>query len=262
MSARSNGLSAHSYSVLLEIEEALGDRMLEALAERQIAAYVLPTPGPGTSTRLLLHVDAQRRVPAGIVLAGLTPAPAGELPVEGEPASDAPADIQDGAQSSDGTDLFDSSALFDDAAFAEIVAGFHRTPGERTWPAAEDLAPDEPPAAPVVKGTFPDVDRRRPSISITPNAKADRAERAGQDDEDHYVPSPLPKLSPSPPLTRLAFVVLFLGLALLIVPTLIGLSHRSSLDLVGVMCIVGSSAVLIGRMRERSPDDPNDGAVV
>jgi hypothetical protein len=268
MSARSNGLSAHSYSVLLEIEESLGDRMLEALAERQIAAYVLPTPGPGGATRLLLHVDAQRRVPAGIVLAGLTPAPAGELPAaEADPAADAPGEVPEASETTAGGDLFPGPGHLDDAAFAEIVAGFHRTPTERSWPAAEDLPPDsppaDPPAPPTVRGSFPEVERRRPSISITPDAKADRAERAEHDDdEDRYVPAPLPKLSPSPPLTRWAFVVLFLGLALLIVPTLFALSHRSSLDLVGVIFIVGSSAVLIGRMRERSPDDPNDGAVV
>jgi hypothetical protein len=257
MSARSNGLSASAYSVLLEIEESLGDRSLQALAQRQIAAYVLPTPGPGGTTRLLLHVDSQRRVPAGIVLAGLTPAPAGELPAESESTPDTPGDPS--AASSD--DPPATAGLFDDAAFAEIVAGFHREPSERTWPSAEDLPPEpQEPAAKPAGDPYAGLDRRRPSISITPRAKADRAERDDLDD-DRYIPEPLPKLAPPPPIVRWAFAGLFLGLALLLVPTLFALGHRTSLDIAGVLCVLGATGVLLSRLHERSDDD-DDGAVV
>ena len=257
MSARSNGLSASAYSVLLEIEESLGDRSLQALAQRQIAAYVLPTPGPGGTTRLLLHVDSQRRVPAGIVLAGLAPAPAGELPAESESTPDTP--IETAAAAPDEQPAV--TGLFDDAAFAEIVAGFHREPSERSWPSAEDLPPEPQQATDQpAGGPYEGLDRRRPSLSITPDSKADRAERHDLDD-DRYVPEPLPKLAPAPPMVRWAFAGLFVGLALLLVPTLFALGHRTSLDLAGVLCVLGATGVLLSRLRERSDDD-DDGAVV
>ncbi len=82
MTARSNGLRASAYALLLEIEESLGDAMLTALAARDIAAYVEPVAGPGGTTRLTLYVDVLQRAPAGVVLAGLTPAMAGDPPAD------------------------------------------------------------------------------------------------------------------------------------------------------------------------------------
>src|SRR6185312_2281754 len=78
MNGRSNGLRASAYAILVEIEESLGDPVLAALAARDIAAYVEPTDGPGGATRLNLYVDVLQRAAAGAVLAGMTPASAGE----------------------------------------------------------------------------------------------------------------------------------------------------------------------------------------
>ncbi len=253
MSPRDNGLRAESYTVLVEIEESLGERMLGALAERRIAAYVLPARGPGGTTRLILHVDARLRVPAGIVLAGLAPAPAGELPSETEAAAEAP-----GSPPVDG--------LADDAAFAEIVAGFYQTPPERSWPAAEDLPPDPPPAAarseagaPAGARPYTGADRRRPLPSPQPPAAS--SPRPADDDE-HYAPPHLPRLSPFPSAVRWALFALGVGLALLLVPTVLAFDHGTSLDVAGVGCILLGTAMLLVRLRERSPDDPDDGAVV
>ena len=256
MTARSNGLRASSYAVLIEIEESLGDRMLEALAERQIAAYVVPAPGPGGATRLILHVDALRRVPAGIVLAGLTPALAGE-----SPAGETPADNASGAGAGQGdqpaASTGSSASLADEAAFAEIVAGFHRLPMERTWPEAEDLPPEPLPAAPPAA---PATERRRGQAPDVRSAA--RKPDPDDDEEEHYTPPALPRLEPHPPATRWALIALGLGLALLLLPTLFAFGHRTSLDVAGVVCLLGATAVLVSRLRERSPDDPDDGAVV
>lgn len=283
MTARGNGLRASAYAVLIEIEESLGDRLLSALAERQIAAYVVPASGPAGTTRLILHVDAQRRIPAGIVLAGLTPALAGELPSDSDQPPDGPAGAVTPAPSPE--------SVADDAAFAALIADFHRTPAERTWPDAEDL-PDDPPSAtpppPLPpKGLRPakpssdvlpfdpksGVDRRRPPGSrarppvppVPPISKRSTGlpgDAELDDPEDHYQPPPLPKLEPSPTPTRLALIGLAIGLALLLFPTLLAVDHETTLDVVGVLFVLGSAAVLLSRLRDRSPDDPDDGAVV
>ncbi len=257
MTARSNGLRANTYAVLIEIEESLGDQMLGALAERNIAAYVVPAPGPGGTTRLILHVDALRRVPAGIVLAGLTPALAGELPSDGETPADNPSA---GNPAAGPSPTGSTASLADGAAFAAIVAGFHRVPMERTWPEAEDLPPEPVPPASQPAAQRPPNERRRPAVPPTSLAKA--GEAVPDDEEEHYEPPTLPKLEPHPPVTRWALIAMGLGLALLLLPTIFAFGHRTSLDVAGVLCVLGATAVLVSRLRERSADDPDDGAVV
>jgi hypothetical protein len=256
MTARGNGLRASRYAVLVEIEESLGDPLLVALAERKIAAYVVPASGPGGATRLILHVDALRRIPAGIVLAGLTPAPAGERSADPEPATQQP-------ESRSADDLADHAAAAEDAAFAEIVAGFDRVPDQRTWPDAEDIpTPPLTPPAPTF-GPPPLADRRvSPPTGGSP-PRPDGDQDADQDAEaDHYSPPPLPRLDPPSRATRWALLALAVGIALLLLPTLFELGHRTSLDIAGVLCVVGAAGVLLTRLRDRSPDDPDDGAVV
>ncbi len=179
MSARGNGLRANAYAVLMEVDETTGARMLDALAERRIAAYVVPATGPDTALsqhpgRLILHVDAAQRVPARIVLAGLTPALAAETGTDaGEPAVD-PAG-EDPAAAQDATI---------DAMFAQLVAGFHDAPTSRTWPDAEDLPADPaPPARPsptaLTKPVQPPADPTLPPRSWDPSADRDRRRLPG-----------------------------------------------------------------------------------
>jgi hypothetical protein len=272
MTPRGNGLRASAYAVLIEIEESLGDPMLSALAARQIAAYVQPVPGPGGTTRLTLYVDALQRAPAGAVLAGLTPAMAGDPPPDTEGARDG---VPTGPAAGE---------VADDAAFAALVEAFHRTPVERTWPDAEDLPADAAPpqtafpadtvlpAVPprrITKKFDPttDIDRRRPAAprpapKPEPIAREPLGAASDEDEEEHYTPPPLPRLDPPPFAIRWALVGLMLGLAMLLVPTLFDFGHRTSLDIAGVVCVLGSGAVLVSRLRDRSPDDPDDGAVV
>ena len=277
MTPRNNGLRASAYAVLIEIEESLGEPMLAALAARQIAAYVQPAPGPGGTTRLTLYVDALQRAPAGAVLAGLTPAMAGDPPADSEPPRP-PRDVVP----TDPT----AEAMADDAAFAALVENFHRPLQERTWPDAEDL-PAEPPTpgaadtarpADTVLPAIPprritkkfdpatDIDRRRPTPMPPPKPTNNAFDAfdpvASSDEEEHYTPPPLPRLDPPPFAIRWALVGLLLGLAMLLVPTFFDFGHRTSMDIAGVGCVLGSGGVLVSRLRDRSPDDPDDGAVV
>jgi hypothetical protein len=275
MTPRNNGLRASAYAVLVEIEESLGDPMLAALAAREIAAYVQPAPGPGGTTRLTLYVDALQRAPAGAVLAGLTPAMAGDPPAESEPARDGVA--SDPASGEMAGEM--AGAMADDAAFAALVEAFHRTPQERTWPDAEDLPaevlPPETarPADTVLPAVPPrriakfdpatDIDRRRSgSPAPAPKPTFRTPAEDAPDDEEHYNPPPLPRLDPSPFVIRWALVGLMVGLAMLLVPTFFDFAHGTSLDIAGVVCVLGSGGVLVSRLRDRSPDDPDDGAVV
>ena len=238
-------------------------RCSPALAARDIAAYVVPAPGPGGTTRLTLYVDVLQRAPAGVVLAGLTPAMAGDPPGDGEPPREGtparPIADETPGQPVGGSD--------DDAAFAALVEAFHRAPGERTWPDAEDLPTGAvPPEAATPPGTAlpsdtvlpampprraakkfdprTDVERRRaiPPAAPAPPDSDDVVDEP--DDEEHYMPPALPRLDPPPFATRWALVGLLVGLALLLVPTLFDFGHRTSLDIAGVLCVLGSGAVL------------------
>ncbi|ABW11265.1 conserved hypothetical protein [Parafrankia sp. EAN1pec] len=96
-------------------------------------------------------------------------------------------------------------------------------------------------------------------------AGRDAPEYPGADDDDHYVPPPPPPVPKLRPVTRWALGSIALGVAILVVPTLIGLNHSRSQDVAGVLLILGGVGTLVARMGDRPPTDfdgPDDGAVV
>jgi hypothetical protein len=118
-----------------------------------------------------------------------------------------------------------------------------------------------------------------PSFDKTPRTSDERADAdadgdaAAEDDdtadddaaEDHYVPPPLPPLPPAHPVTKWGVVALLFGLLLLVAPTMLGLQHTTSVNLLGVLSILGAVGLLVSRLSDRSTDDydgPDDGAVV
>ncbi|OAA28278.1 hypothetical protein UG55_1006253 [Frankia sp. EI5c] len=93
---------------------------------------------------------------------------------------------------------------------------------------------------------------------------ADGATPAG-DQDDHYIPPPAPPIPKLRPVTRWALGSIALGVAILVVPSLIGMAQARSRDVAGVLLILGGVGTLVARMGDRLPTDfdgPDDGAVV
>jgi hypothetical protein len=150
-----------------------------------------------------------------------------------------------------------------DAAFAEIVAGLEREGVGRTVPdvsAVHDVADNaaDPPAEPEPAPA--------PAKSPAPSWRGHEGEwdwSWGTDDE-HYVPPDPPPLPRLRPLTIVALALIVVGVVLLIVPAVVGLSPRiaTPIALVAVTC---GGGMLLLRVRQSPPRDPgarDDGAQI
>ena len=125
------------------------------------------------------------------------------------------------------------SDLDADAEFARIVAAFEAEHGRTVVPGESRGDPPPPPAEPSV---------------------LDAA-------EEHYQPPPPPPLPVLSPATLYALLLLVVGVLLVFRPGTLRLSADVGLVL-GVAAVAGAVFVLVSRMRERSVDDGDDGAVV
>ncbi|MGY1913875.1 hypothetical protein [Blastococcus sp. SYSU DS0973] len=79
--------------------------------------------------------------------------------------------------------------------------------------------------------------------------------------EEHYEPPPPPPLPVPAPAALYAVLLVAAGILLIGAPAVIGLSADAGL-VVGVAVVAGGVALLVSRMRDRSADDGDDGAVV
>ena len=124
----------------------------------------------------------------------------------------------------------------DDLEFARIVAAFEAEHGPT--PVAHEEPRDDPPPPPA-----------EPSVLDALDAA------------DHYDPPPPPPLPVLSPASLYALLMLVAGVVLVFRPGTVGLSADVGLVL-GVAAVIGGVVVLVSRMRERSVDDGDDGAVV
>jgi len=79
--------------------------------------------------------------------------------------------------------------------------------------------------------------------------------------DEHYEPPPPPPLPVPAPASLYAVLLVTLGVLLVGAPGVLHLSADVGLIL-GVAAIAGGVAMLVSRMRDRSDDDGDDGAVV
>jgi hypothetical protein len=228
---RDNGLDAALWSPLTDVDPRVGEHLLDLLATVGIPAYLEPATDVGPYTRTVflpsppadrLFVDRTRRAEARDLLTRH----ADQLPRPSPDPAPAPAPGPPPP-----TDI--------DLEFARIVAGFEADHGPTGADPADAPQPrTDPPPRPA-----------EPSV-------LDALEAA-----DHYQPPPPPPLPVLSPATVYALVLLVVGVLLVFRPGLLGLSGDVGLVL-GVAAVIGGVFVLVSRMRERSVEDGDDGAVV
>ena len=139
-----------------------------------------------------------------------------------------------------------------DAAFARIVAHWEDTPrwpsegGSKEWPDGVEEAPTV----------------EIPTAAVTGDAAATRDAAAPVDeDDDHFVPPEPPPLPRPQPATVGAVLLFALGILLLTVPGVIGLTDQYGLPL-GLLSMTGAIVWLVARLRQGPPTDSgwDDGA--
>ncbi|SDY77260.1 hypothetical protein SAMN05661080_04558 [Modestobacter sp. DSM 44400] len=219
---RDNGLDAALWSPLTDVDPRIGEHLLDLLATAGIAAYLEPATDVGPYTRTVFLPSP----PSDRLFVDRSRrAEARELLARhGDPA-EAPAPAPAPPPLTD-----------DDLEFARIVAAFEAEHGPA--PAARDEPRDDPPPPPA-----------EPSVLDALDAA------------DHYEPPPPPPLPVLSPATMYALLLLVVGVLLVFRPGTVGLSGDVGLVL-GVAAVIGGVFVLVSRMRERSVDDGDDGAVV
>ncbi|GAA0537687.1 hypothetical protein GCM10011581_38420 [Saccharopolyspora subtropica] len=135
-----------------------------------------------------------------------------------------------------------------DAAFAEIVADLERDSMFSRF------------------SRWPDADRaEKPEDAAEPARTADSGPRdwtvPANEEDEHYVPPEPPPLPTPRPATLIGIVVIAVGLVLLLVPGLAGLSTAVTLPL-GLVLISGGIGWLLLRLRQTPPSSDDDGAQV
>jgi hypothetical protein len=219
---RDNGLNAALWTPVRDVDPRVGEHLLDVLEAAGIAAYLEPAT----------DVDAYTRT------VSLPSPPSDRLFVDRARRLEADALVDRHADTHPAppppAPSRDEHAQLDaDAEFARIVAAFEAEHGRTV--VSEDPRDDPPP---------PPAER---SVLDAP--------------EEHYEPPPPPPLPVLAPATLYALLLLIIGVLLVFWPGTVGLSADVGLVL-GVASVAGGVFVLVSRMRERSVDDGDDGAVV
>jgi len=215
-----------------------------------------------------LFVDTAAASSARSVLAGLLPGEHGWVPVdESGEATQVPAELvgATGWRGSGEPDL--------DQAWEQIVAGFDApTEPVPRWPAEEDVIPGGEPADEQDGGGRDGRVIRRVDTGDgpgpAPQEDEDDGTGTGADpaaaDEGHYIPPEPPPLPEVEPITRIAWIGLLGGPALLVVAAVLGWELAGPIAFLAVGAFVAGFGTLVTRMKDRPPTDlgGDDGAVL
>ena len=157
-----------------------------------------------------------------------------------------------------------------DAAWRRIVAGYDQEAAHPVppWPVSEDVDPPRGRlgSRPERSGDTADEPTPRRRRGDDADALPDWVEPDAVEDDGHYVPPPPPPVPRLAPRKLAAVAALLLGLALLFVPSIVGVFQLSpaGVFLFGLTLVIGGAASLVLLMRDAPPTDsgPDDGAVV
>ena len=228
---RDNGLDASLWSPLRDVDPRVGEHLLDVLQAAGIAAYLEPSADVGPYTRTVflpsppldrLFVDRSRRAEARGVVDEYAPPGADGAPAGGDRRR-GPAPERAAVRPD----------LDEDAEWARIVSAFEAEHGRPVVTGQPSDAPPPPPHEP---------------------ALLDRP-------DEHFEP-PVPPPIPAPaPASLYAVLLVAAGLLLVAAPGVLRLSSDVGLVL-GVLAIAAGAAMFVSRLRDRSPDDGDDGAVV
>jgi hypothetical protein len=229
---RDNGLDASLWSPLRDVDPRIGEHLLDLLHAVGIAAYLEPSSDTEPYTRSVslpsppsdrLFVDRARRAEARTVVDQHVPAGAeGSAPLQEKRAESPERAVV-------------RRDLDEEAEWAAIVAAYEAENGRAVVA--------DPPPRPEPE---PPVPHEVPILDLP---------------DEHYEPPPPPPLPVPAPASLYAVLLVAFGLLLVGAPGVLRLSSDVGLIL-GVASIAGGVAMLVSRMRDRSDDDGDDGAVV
>jgi hypothetical protein len=219
---RDNGLDAALWSPVRDVDPRVGEHLLDVLAAAGIAAYLEPATDVEPYTR---SVSLPSPPSDRLFVDRARRGEARDLVdrhADSHPPAPPPAPTRDPRTDADA-----------DAEFARIVAAFEAEHGRTVVSEEPRDDPPPPPAEPSVLDAH----------------------------EEHYEPPPPPPLPVLAPASLYALVLIAVGAVLIIAPGRLGLTLDVGLVL-GVAAVASGVAVLVSRMRDRSVDDGDDGAVV
>jgi hypothetical protein len=220
---RDNGLEAALWSPLGDVDPRVGEHLLDLLHAVGIAAYLEPSSDVEPYTRT---VSLPSPPSDRLFVDRSRRAEARTVVDQHVPAVDVPpAPGPEPAAA--------RRELDEDAEWARIVSAFEAEHGR-------SAAPDEPAElAPPPPHELPVLDRP----------------------DEHFEPPPAPPIPAPAPASLYAVLLIVAGVLLIGAPGILGLSADLGL-VIGVAGIAGGVAMLVSRMRDRSDDDGDDGAVV
>lgn len=171
----------------------------------------------------------------------------------------------------------------EEAAWRDLVARFD-TPGDVSvsapWPASEDLPHRDPPAAdqPPVPDSSAAADGNGSATGAAASGDSNHgaAERARiiryagdprsysppEEQDEHYVPAPLPPPAKLDGLSKAAWAGLICGPGYLLTGTVLGWTISGTEALAAIAAFVIGFVILVIKMGDRPPRDENDDGAV
>jgi hypothetical protein len=227
---RDNGLDASLWSPLRDVDPRIGEHLLDLLHAVGIAAYLEPSSDTEPYTR---SVSLPSPPSDRLFVDRARRAEARTVVDQHVPAgAEGSAPIQEKRPEPRERAVVRPD-LDEEAEWAAIVAAYEADNGRAV--VADPLPHPEPP-----------VQHEVPILDLP---------------DEHYEPPPPPPLPVPAPASLYAVLLVAVGLLLIGAPGVLRLSTDVGLIL-GVASIAGGVAMLVSRMRDRSEDDGDDGAVV